>query len=221
LFITKGQLAAVITLWDADRASALADYGEINTWDVSNITDMSVLFENNSNFNSDISGWNVSNVTTMQKMFDGASAFNQDISSWDTTLVQDMSLMFAGATSFNNGNNPDGLSSWANNLSAIADMDNMFNGAEAFGTGGATPPTVQGIRSWQIPVGTLSFVNNMFANMSLGSYSYLNALTNGSDTWLVSPAPNSTIGDGATAGTTSTPAVNSSYASNNSYFNAQ
>lgn len=346
-FITKAALEVAIALWGNNQSEAIATYGQINDWDVSNITDMSQLFKNNASFNSDISGWDVSNVLNMSemfmnaiafnnggasgnnmggtwaattgnvlnmtRMFNGATSFNQNTNNWDTGSVTDMSYMFDGATgfnnglaagvapspipstgglsfdtvnvinmsgmfkgatafnqplitvlghwntgnvqnmsamffgttvfnqdisswntssvvdmgnmfngsAFNNGDNPDGLSSWANNLSAIADMDNMFNGAEAFGTGGATPPTVQGIRSWQIPVGTLSFVNNMFANMSLGSYSYLNALTNGSDTWLVSPAPNSTIGDGATAGTTSTPAVNSSYASNNSYFNAQ
>ena len=32
------------------------------------------------NFNFDISNWNVSNVTNMSYMFDGLSSFNKDIS---------------------------------------------------------------------------------------------------------------------------------------------
>ena len=224
LFMTTGALAAAITLWDADRAGALATYGEINTWDVSNITDMSELFKSNTIFNSDISGWNVSNVLDMSEMFDDASAFNQDISSWNTTLVQDMSLMFAGATSFNNGNNPSALQSWANNLSAILNMENMFNAAVGFGITGVE--NAQGIRSWQIPSGTP--VNNMFANMSGSSYSYLNALLDGNPgtafPWSTSmlPAPFE-LGSTSTSTTTPTPIIadGTAWANNESYFNAQ
>ena len=295
LFLTRAELDTAVALWVSDEASATDTYGEINTWNVSNITDMSSLFENIATFNSDISNWNVSSVDDMSRMFydsgfnngdltnssskpltnwnvssvtnmsgmfngtafnqdinnwntglvqtmatmfknnnnfnkdisnwdtsavtdmnqmfrnaqdfdnggvaldwnntslvqnmsnmfEDATAFNQDISNWDTTLVQDMSLMFAGATSFNNGNNPDGLSSWANNLSAILNMENMFNGAVGFGIT-AAPPTVQGIRSWQIPPGTP--VNNMFANMNGLNYSYLNVLTNGNFSWIPTAA---------------------------------
>ena len=35
-----------------------------------------------SSFNQDISGWNVSNVTEMSGMFEGANSFNQDLSMW-------------------------------------------------------------------------------------------------------------------------------------------
>ena len=41
----------------------------IGNWDVSNVTDMSHMF-NGSNFNGDISRWNVSNVEKMACMFD-------------------------------------------------------------------------------------------------------------------------------------------------------
>ena len=273
LFMTTGALAAAITLWDADRAGALATYGEINTWDVSNITDMSELFKSNTIFNSDISGWNVSNVLDMSEMFDDASAFNQDISSWDvssvqnmagmfagatnfnnglaagasgtmswqgntgdvesmknmfnsatafnqdisswnTTLVQDMSLMFAGATSFNNSNNPSALQSWANNLSAILNMENMFNAAVGFGITGVED--AQGIRSWQIPSGTP--VNNMFANMTGSNYLYLNNLTNGTVTWVLGGgAPISSLGVAPTPPIGAAPG----YDDGSSYFDVQ
>ena len=58
------------------------------------VTDMSTLFIANTSFNQDISTWDVSNVTNMSGMFQG-SAFNQNISSWDVSNVTDMNSMFA------------------------------------------------------------------------------------------------------------------------------
>ena len=47
----------------------LTTYGEINSWDVSQITDMSNLFDGKQGFNSDISNWDVSGVMNMSNMF--------------------------------------------------------------------------------------------------------------------------------------------------------
>ena len=64
-------------------------YGPITDWDVSEITDMSNLFNNGrskqdnsgtidtTTFNEDISNWDVSNVIDMSSMFEGASNFSQ------------------------------------------------------------------------------------------------------------------------------------------------
>ena len=62
--------------------SGLIDKGLPNTWDVSNVTDMSHLFENDSVFNEPIGDWNVSNVTNMTGMFASATSFNQPIDKW-------------------------------------------------------------------------------------------------------------------------------------------
>ena len=56
--------------------------GNISKWDVSNVTDMSYMFQQ-SKFNQNISKWDVSNVTIMDGMFMMAGKFNQDISKWN------------------------------------------------------------------------------------------------------------------------------------------
>ena len=45
------------------RKKCIVDkYGEINNWDVSNVTDMSEMFQNATSFNQPLNNWNVSNV---------------------------------------------------------------------------------------------------------------------------------------------------------------
>lgn len=61
--------------------------------DLTNVTDMTYMFQE-SNFNGDISGWDVSNVTDMGLMFLGASNFDQDLGGWDIGNVENMSNMF-------------------------------------------------------------------------------------------------------------------------------
>ena len=60
----------------------------MNSWCVSNVTDMSYLFSGMSaGFNDYISSWDVSNVTNMAGMFQNAYAFAGDISQWDVSNV--------------------------------------------------------------------------------------------------------------------------------------
>ena len=99
--------------------------GDINTWDVSDITDMSELFEDKTNFNSNISNWDVSSVTDMSQMFRNASSFNQNIGSWDVSAVTDMSQMFQNATDFDQD-----IGSW--DVSLVENMRFMFSGASNF-----------------------------------------------------------------------------------------
>ena len=61
----KEELQIAVDLWVSDNETALSSYGEINTWDVSLITNMSRIFKQKTTFNDDISNWNVSNVTSM------------------------------------------------------------------------------------------------------------------------------------------------------------
>ena len=66
--------------------------------DLSNVTDLSRMFEDTSSFNQPIGGWDVSHVTDMTGMFWGATSFNQPIGGWNVTQVADMSIMFNNVT---------------------------------------------------------------------------------------------------------------------------
>ena len=76
----------------------------INNWDVQNVTNMYEMFYNTS-FNQNI-GWDVSNVTSMSGMFRN-SPFNKPIENWDVQNVGDMIQMFYDNSVFNQD-----LSSW-------------------------------------------------------------------------------------------------------------
>ena len=104
---TTAALQTAVDLWVSDSASAVATYGDISTWDVSLITDMSELFKDKTTFNDDISNWDVSSVTSMTHMFNGAGNFNGDISNWDVSNVNGMGYLFNDADSFNQD-----ISSW-------------------------------------------------------------------------------------------------------------
>jgi len=125
VFNTKAELQAAVDLYYSDKNNAISQYGDINTWNVSNITDMSRLFEDKILFNEDISNWDTSNVTDMSYMFHFAREFNQDIGAWNTSNVKDMSYMFDTAYGFNQD-----IGAW--NTSNVTDMSHMFDGAYGF-----------------------------------------------------------------------------------------
>jgi surface protein len=162
----------------------------INSWDVSNITDMNNMFFSATTFNQDISAWNTSNITNMKEMFSLAFAFNQNIAIWDVSSVTDMYSMFEQATSFNQPignwntsnvnfmirmfrdapsfNQPIGL--W--NTSNVWNMEEMFNGATSFN---------QNISSWNTSLVTnmgAMFFNATSFNQNIASWntSIVNAM---------------------------------------------
>jgi surface protein len=129
------------------RECSLLTVSNINSWDVSSVTDMSQVFMSCSNFNQNIGGWDVSNVTDMSQMFSGATSFNQDIGSWDVSNVTNMGNMFSsGATSFNQD-----IGSW--DVSNVTNMDGMFYNAISFN---------QNISSWV--VSNVTVMRQMFRN---------------------------------------------------------
>ena len=97
--------------------------GDISKWDVSNVEDMTQMFSYSA-FNGDISNWDVSNVTNMSGMFQHSS-FNGDISQWDISNVTDMKYMFSHSK-FNGD-----ISKW--NTSKVVYMNLLFESSDFTG----------------------------------------------------------------------------------------
>ena len=108
---------------------------EIGKWDVSEVTDMSNLFnkeENQDLEREDLNGlreWKVSNVKNMSGMFTGRTKFNVPLESWGPHLtnVKDMSTMFTGCIQFDQP-----LEGWGPYLVNVKDMSFMFTGCDQF-----------------------------------------------------------------------------------------
>jgi surface protein len=138
------KLRDMVELYDAspDLVKSIKDsnnvimFGEPNTWDVSQVTNMFELFRD-TDFNEDISDWDVSNVTYMHSMFRLAKKFNQDISKWNTSKVTNMENMFYNAESFNQNLIPsvqtrDGVEYVAWDTSNVKNMSGMFQETHKF-----------------------------------------------------------------------------------------
>ena len=112
--------------WSGGTAGFGADIGG---WDVSNVKDMSEMFEENEDFDINIGAWDVSSVVNMNEMFQDCPSFSNngsaDIANWDTSSVTDMGEMFENATSFNQD-----LSGW--DVSSVTDYGQFDDGATSW-----------------------------------------------------------------------------------------
>ena len=101
------------------------EYIDISDWDVSNIKDMSFMFNNCKILKSigDLSKWDVSGIRNMSNMFQDCDNLKSigDISNWDVSKVENMLWMFADC---NNLKTVGDLSNW--NISIIENTYNMF-----------------------------------------------------------------------------------------------
>ena len=146
-FNSRDKLKSAVDDYIINEQSAQSRYGDISTWDVSLVTDMSGMFDGESQFNQDISNWDVSNVESMTRMFYGAKSFNQPIGSWDVSSVENMSQMFYMADSFDQDisnkqvQDINGRYYTAWDVGNVTDMDSMFYMATNFD---------QDISSWDV-----------------------------------------------------------------------
>ena len=182
LFSSKLELQTAVDLWVSNEAQAITLYGEINTWNVSAITDFDSLFLSKATFNSNISNWNMSNALTTRNMFNNATAFSQPIGSWNMSKVNNMQGIFQFATVFNQP-----LNNWdVSRVSGVAGMRNTFQFAAAFN---------QPLNNWDVSnVTDMQFM--FFADPSQGGSVYNQDLSS----WDVSNVTDATNFDtGATA----------------------
>tara|TARA_E500000331_G_scaffold8640_1_gene8194 strand:+ start:4880 stop:6634 length:1755 start_codon:yes stop_codon:yes gene_type:complete len=161
-FYTRQELIDVIDeYFFTNKDKAWRRYGDIGTWDVSRITDMTRLFCIDGDGGSaakaaltenelgGISNWNVSNVTNMQAMFRG-SQFNGDLSKWNVSNCTTFTQMFQSGSTFNN----DSILYW--DVRAAGQFNGMFANS---------PFAVQTINYWNITPGTgtpVDAVTSMF-----------------------------------------------------------
>ena len=118
----------------------------ISFWDTSNVTNMSRMFKNAQSFNQNISSWDISSVTNVYSMFYYALNFNQNIGSWDTSNITNFQLMLQNARVFNQP-----IGNW--DTSSATNMAQLFEGAHAFN---------QDISGWDVSNNTKTF--SMFNN---------------------------------------------------------
>lgn len=97
----------------------------LNDWNISKCAGLLMLFRLCSNFNQPLDKWDTSNIKTMSYMFQNAESFNQDISGWDVSNLNQAWYMFIGASAFNNGENPgvDNLGIGAWNVSNLGNYE--------------------------------------------------------------------------------------------------
>ncbi len=108
---------------------------DISGWDVSNITNMKLLFAGADAFNQDISVWNVGSVTTMESMFSQATSFDQNLGAWDIRNVvtfdgESEGSGFMDGTPLSTVNYDSTLLGWADKLSVSTERTVSFGEAQ-------------------------------------------------------------------------------------------
>ncbi len=92
-------------------------------WITTNVTNMSSMFANTEMANPAVRRWDTSKVTNMSSMFANTKVANPDVLRWNTFSVTNMSSMFANTKVAN----PD-VGGW--NVSKVTNMSDMFSKAQ-------------------------------------------------------------------------------------------
>ena len=107
------------------ECTSLGTTGNLNNWDISNITSLYYTFYKATSFNQPLNNWDTSNITNMSSVFNQAIAFNQPLNDWNTSNVVYMNSLFYKASSFNQP-----LDNW--NVSNVMSFSETFVFASSF-----------------------------------------------------------------------------------------
>ncbi|SHJ66951.1 BspA family leucine-rich repeat surface protein [Aquimarina spongiae] len=136
-----------------------------DTPDLSQVTDLSSMFESCTNFEDlkdQIGNWDMTTIHNIDSMFEEGTIFNENIGDWTFTVLENTDSTFKEATSFNQN-----ISGW--NVSTVLDFTEMFQGATSFN---------QPIGSWAL--GNADYLSAMFRyatafNQDLSSWDVSNS----------------------------------------------
>lgn len=191
---------SLITNLTGDFTDPFEIIGDISSWDVSNVTDMSYLFyesssthnlsnwdvssvENltytfaNSSFNGFVNNWELSSLTDMTSTFyNSRLGPNVDISGWDVSNVSTMRRTFQRMYFGGNVGLSD-LSNW--NVGNVTDMYQMFFGNQSRDLN---------ISSWD--VSNVTTMEAMFASENVGGFPRLNEFNQDISSWDISSLQN-------------------------------
>lgn len=120
------------------------DFSGIESWDVSNVTNMKRMFAHCLNFNENINFWDVSKVKDAEGMFFGCESFNQPLDRWDVSSLEIAREMFGYCICFNQP-----LDMW--NVENLTNVYSMFEYCESFN---------QPLNNWKID--KINYFGDMF-----------------------------------------------------------
>ncbi len=132
-----------------------------DTPDLSQVTELSRMFENCTNFEDlkdRMGSWDVSTIESIDSMFSGCSIFNEDIGAWTFTNLLTTEAAFQEAVTFNQN-----ISSW--NMATVIDIEDLFSGASSFD---------QDLSSWDIS--SVTSMTGLFTGTALSQENYDNTL---------------------------------------------
>ena len=129
IIIYNGNKYKLTTYLDLDEKDYNKDILEIKLSGISNIINISFMFDNCPSLTSfsNISNKMIKNINNMEHLFSGCSSLRNisGISNWDTSNITNMSGMFTGCISLKNL--PD-ISKW--NTSNVVKMNHLFSRCE-------------------------------------------------------------------------------------------
>lgn len=116
---------------------------DIGMWDVSNVTTLNAMFQNQWSFNQDLSRWNTSNVTIFSNVFARCPSFNKPLNTWDVSKATSIASVLGSHPTVGPGCFNQPLDRW--------DVSKVTNFASAFQIQGAFN---QDISMWNVSSST-------------------------------------------------------------------